>query len=80
MVLGQPVSYIERRGSLAKSGRRLRRGMLYMGAKNELSYAKWAGPAIPFGWDSYNTDTAIHRDATTPSHAPTASVAWRYEK
>jgi len=51
-----------------------------LGPQNELSYAKWAGPAIPFDWDSCNTDAETRCDAQATSHAPAAPVAFLDEK
>jgi len=54
--------------------------MPYMGSKNELSYAKWAGPAIPFGWDSCNTDAETFAESTASTYLATAPVASSMKK
>jgi hypothetical protein len=51
-----------------------------MGPKNELSYAKWARPAIPFGLHSCNTDAETRYYAQATSYAPAAPVAFLDEK
>jgi len=51
-----------------------------MGPKNELSYAKWAGPAIPFGWDSCNTDAETCTESTASAYPATAPMSYPYEK
>ena len=51
-----------------------------MGPKNELSYAKWAGPAIPFGWDSCNTDAETFAESTASTYPATAPVTLLNEK
>jgi hypothetical protein len=51
-----------------------------MGPQDELSYAKWAGPAIPFGWDSYNTDAEAFAKSTASAYPTTAPVACFDEK
>jgi len=53
--------------------------MPYMGPKNELSYAKWAGPAIPFDWNSCNTDAQTFAESTVSAYPATAPMSYPYE-
>src|SRR5438067_4629803 len=54
--------------------------MPYMGPQNELSYTKWAGPAIPFGWNSCNTDAETFAESTASTYPATAPVSFVDEK
>ena len=66
MVLGQPVGDIERRGSLAKPGRRLRGRVPHLGPQDELPpNSEWAGPTIPARWDDRQRYSYAYGDTDT---------------
>jgi hypothetical protein len=77
MVLGQPVGNIERRGSLAKSGLRLRGRVPHLGPQDQLHpNAKWPGPTIPPRWDDRQRYSNAYGDSDTHSNGNAAHHAY----